>query len=85
MLDYNNYLKKISRKNSDIKSCKNIREEMKWLRKNGRIESNQPFESLVNIMERAAFSDKEISLEEYNDIKKYFSWLKRIRVVKLSG
>ncbi len=85
IMEYQRYLRKVSQKQDSLKEYKNYKEQLNWLNNHGYWCSDVVrLEKAVSILERAGFSNVEVTAEEYELMRKCFHRNKRA-AGKVSG
>lgn len=73
IMEYQRYLGKVSQKRDSLKEYKNYKDQLNWLNNHGYWCSDVVrLEKAVSILERAGFSNVEVTAEEYDLMKKCF-------------
>lgn len=69
ILQYQRYLDRRKRKDRELASCLNYEEQIRYLERTGALQfsSDEERERILDILNRAGFSDREISQEEYEE------------------
>ncbi len=77
IIDYGKMIHRLSKK-TDISSCSNYREQVSWLDENGYLQLDESQrEEVIDILQRAGFSDREVSETEQEQIKMLLNGIKR--------